>query len=280
MKPLLFFTSVLCFFLSCQSGSDRNSGENTSDSAGNSRTENAAFGKLLDAEGMDGTILVYDPEKDHWYSNDFKRAERGYIPASTFKIPNSIIGLETGVISSEHHMFRWDGKPQWQKAWEKDMDLPEAFKVSCVPCYRELARKVGRKRMEDWLQKLNFGDMVVDSLDMFWLAGKSRISCFEQTDFLKRLNENKLAIKPATRDLLRKIMLTDSSASYKLYGKTGWGDQDSLAVLWFNGFVETAGKTYYVCLNATPKIGIDPATVTDKRKTLCVQALKEIGFIR
>lgn len=280
MKPFLFFIAAFCLFLSCGTGSDKNSAENASDTAGKTRTTNAAFGKLLDAEGLIGSILVHDPEKDRWYSNDYKRAETGFIPASTFKIPNSIIGLETGVISGEHHIFKWDGKAQWQKAWEKDMELSEAFKVSCVPCYRELARKVGRKRMEDWLQKLNFGDMVVDSLDMFWLTGKSRISCFEQTDFLKRLNENKLAIKPETRDLLRKIMLTDSGAGYKLFGKTGWGDQDSLDVLWFNGFVESAGKTYYVCLNATPKIGIDPATVVEKRKGICLQALREMGFIK
>lgn len=238
------------------------------------------FGKLLDTAGFDGTILVYDPSINTWFSNDFQRCDTGYIPASTFKIVNSIIGIETGVISNEHHVFQWNGERYPMKNWEQDLELKDAFRYSCVPCYRGLARSIGRERMEKWLLKLNFGDMVVDSIDLFWLWGKSRITAFEQVDFMRRFNEGKLAIKPETRDLMRKIMVADSSADYILRGKTGWGLRDHSDILWFTGFAETQKDTVYVCLATFPKKGINAGTLTGKRQHLALQALKTLGYIR
>ena len=71
----------------------------------------------------------------------------GHLPASTFKIPNSIIALETGLIEDDSTLIKWDGDERRLPAWEQDLVFRDAFHYSCVPCYQEIARKIGEKRM-------------------------------------------------------------------------------------------------------------------------------------
>ena len=143
---------------------------------------------ILDSADVSGSILVYDLQKDVYYSNDFEWAETGHLPASTFKITNSVIALETGVVESENTIFKWNGEKRWLKVWEQDLNLHDAFHYSCVPCYQDVAKRIGAKRMNEYLKKFNYGNIDVDSsnIDVFWLEGNSTISQFQQIDFLKR----------------------------------------------------------------------------------------------
>ena len=111
------------------------------------------FQTLIDSANVEGAILLYDFEKDVFYSNNFIWAKEGKLPASTFKIANSIIGLETGVIESDSMIFKWDGEPKGNTNWEQDLVLRDAFHVSCVPCYQGVALKIGDKRMNQYLDK-------------------------------------------------------------------------------------------------------------------------------
>jgi beta-lactamase class D len=113
------------------------------------------FGKILDSLKVKGAVLIYDVKNNTYYSNDFAWAKTGIIPASTFKIPNSIIALETGIIQNDSVIFKWNGEKRNFKKWEQDLTFKKAFQVSCVPCYQEIARKVGVKRMKTYLKKLN-----------------------------------------------------------------------------------------------------------------------------
>jgi len=91
------------------------------------------FKRILDSTGLVGSILIFDKNKNSYYSNDFKRSETGYLPASTFKIVNSIIALETGVVEDDSTKFKWDGKKRFLPQWEQDLILKDAFHFSCVP---------------------------------------------------------------------------------------------------------------------------------------------------
>ncbi len=106
------------------------------------------FQEILDSTKLDGAILIYDLTNDIYYSNNFDWCKKGKLPASTFKIPNSIIALETGVVKSDSTIFKWNGEPRYLKAWERDITFKEAFYYSCVPCYQEVARKIGVERMK------------------------------------------------------------------------------------------------------------------------------------
>jgi beta-lactamase class D len=212
------------------------------------------FGKILDSLKVKGSILIYDINKKTYYSNDFAWAKRGNLPASTFKIPNSIIGLETGVVKSDSTIFKWNGEKRWMKAWEQDLTLKQAFRVSCVPCYQEIARKVGVKRMKAYLKKLNYNTMVFDTLtiDNFWLEGKSRISQMQQVDFLKRLYFSELPISKRTELIMKDIMEVERKEDYVLRGKTGLSVENEKRNGWFVGYLENKNGVYFFATNIEP----------------------------
>jgi beta-lactamase class D len=213
------------------------------------------FNSILENLKVKGAILIYDVKNNTYYSNDFAWAKTGIIPASTFKIPNSIIALETGVIANDSVVFKWEGEKRKFKKWEQDLTFKQAFQVSCVPCYQEIARKIGVKRMKTYLKKLNYSRMVFDTLtiDNFWLTGKSKITQMQQIDFLNRLYFSKLPISKNTENVLKNIMLIEKSESYTLSGKTGWGMRSDLDNGWFVGYLETQNTVYFFATNVEMK---------------------------
>ncbi|MDF7813674.1 class D beta-lactamase [Hymenobacter sp. YC55] len=228
------------------------------------------FQKHFSQYGLQGSFLLYDEQAARFTAYDLKRCRQGFLPASTFKIPNTIIGLETGVIQDTSQIMKWDGQKRSFPQWNQDMTLAQALRVSCVPCYQQIARGVGAKRYNEKLSNLRFGAMRVTeaTVDSFWLTGSSRITQFQQIDFLRRLYANQL---PATREhqqTTKALLELRRTAGYRLYGKTGWtGRAVGLAAPidngWFVGWLErTDGRTFYFALNAEPQPG---RTVADTK---------------
>jgi beta-lactamase class D OXA-209 len=213
------------------------------------------LGSILDSLQVKGTILIYDVKNKTYYSNDFSWAKTGFIPASTFKIPNSIIALETGVVQSDSAIFKWDGEKRRFKKWEEDLTFKKAFQVSCVPCYQEIARKIGVKRMQSYLQKLNYRGMIFDTLtiDKFWLEGKSRITPMQQIDFLERFYFSKLPISKRTETILKDIMQIEKTERYTLSGKSGWGMRNDINNGWLVGYIEAKNRLYFFATNIEKK---------------------------
>ena len=98
-------------------------------------------------QGAVGTSMLYDAAADSLTAVNRARAETRYVPASTFKIANSLIALETGVVQDESEIVPYGGKPQPIKAWERDMSIREAIAMSNVPIYQEIARHVASRAM-------------------------------------------------------------------------------------------------------------------------------------
>jgi len=239
------------------------------------------FNTLLDTHKLTGTILIYEVQKETYYTNDHSTSKTGAIPASTFKIPNSIIGLETGNLADETTVFKWDGRKRAYPMWEKDLTLKEAFQVSCVPCYQELARSIGVDTMQSYLDKLGYGGMDVnqDNLDMFWLAGDSRISPMEQIKFLRRLYKGELPISTTTTETLKNIMKMETNKVYSLSGKTGWAVIGEENIGWFVGYLENQNGMYYFATRITPKTDLDTDNFIKARKQITLDAFKKLGII-
>ena len=240
------------------------------------------FQSIIDSSDVKGSILIYDLNKDIYYSNDFEWSNKGNLPASTFKIANSIIGLETGVIENDSVIFKWDGEKKWLKNWEQDLILRDAFQFSCVHCYQEVARKVGSKRMNDYVSKLNYGNLEIDStnIDKFWLEGESRISQMQQIDFLKRLYNFELPISKRTESIMRNIMLIEETDQYKLSGKSGLSNNNGEYNGWFVGFVEFKNNTYLFATNLEPKKEFDFDSFIKKRLDLTLLGLRKLNVLK
>lgn len=234
-----------------------------------------AFQSILDSAQVNGSILVYDSRKNIYYSNDFERCSQGHLPASTFKIPNSIIALETGVVESDSTLFQWDGEKRRLAIWEQDLIFRDAFHRSCVPCYQEIARKIGFSRMQEYLSKLDYGEMVVDSatIDLFWLEGDSKISPFQQIDFLQRFYNSELPISSRTEDIMKKLMVIEENEGYRLSGKTGWSIRNGNNNGWFVGYLEKGPDVYIFATNIDPSTEFNMDLFPMIRKDITLTAL-------
>lgn len=240
------------------------------------------FEKIIDSANVEGAILIYDLKNDKYYSNDFNWAKKRNLPASTFKITNSIIALETGVVENDSTLLKWNGEKRRFKNWEQDLILRDAFHFSCVPCYQEIARKVGENKMNKFLKKLDYGNMKVDSsnLDLFWLEGESSITQFQQIDFLKRLYQSELPISERTEMIMKRMIVIEDTDDYKLSGKTGWSIRNGNNNGWFVGYVETQSKIYFFATNVEPKQQFDMNMFPMIRKDVTFKAFEQMKIIK
>ena len=238
------------------------------------------FQKILDASGVHGSILIW--RDGTYYSNDFDWAVTGQLPASTFKIPNSMIALELGIMTDDSTLILWDGQPKYLKSWERDLYFREAFHYSCVPCYQEIAREIGVERMKDYMDRLLYGSMKFDStnLDMFWLEGDSRINQYQQISFLKTFNEQRLPISARTYNIMQRMMVIEENEEYILRGKTGWSVQNNKDNCWFVGFVRTDKEFSYFATNIEPGEDTVMDSLFSIRKAVTFDALKSLGVLK
>lgn len=239
------------------------------------------FQAIIDSLNVTGAVLIYDLNKDTYYSNNFEWTKIGRLPASTFKIANSIIALETKVVENDSTLFKWNGEKRAYKNWEQDLILKNAFQYSCVPCYQEIAKKIGVKRMNEYLQKLQYGDMIVTSknLDVFWLEGESKINQYQQIDFLKRLVKSELKISKRTEEIMKRISFIEENKGYKLYGKTGLSIRNGNYNGWFVGYIELQNNTYFFATNIEPKKNFNSNSFIKKRRDITLSAFRKINVI-
>lgn len=238
------------------------------------------IGELFREAGVRGTFVVYDEERDLLTGFDEARARERFVPASTFKIPNTLIGLSAGSVASVDEVLPYGGGPQFLKAWEQDMSLRDAIVVSNVPVYRELARRTGLETMRASVRKLNYGNAEIgDRVDRFWLEGPLRVSAVEQAFFLNDLARGRLPFPAQAQADTREITLLESGPGWELHGKTGLlmdGDvEGDPAIGWWVGWVVKDGRVHAFALNLAVRRPDDK----DRRVPLGKSALKALRIL-
>jgi beta-lactamase class D len=101
--------------------------------------EDAAIADLFNKAGVAGTILIESTKTGQRFVHNDTRSKQPFTAASTFKVLNTLIALEEGVIAAADSTIRWNGTLYEIADWNRDQTLETAFKVSCVWCYQELA---------------------------------------------------------------------------------------------------------------------------------------------
>lgn len=211
----------------------------------------------FDAKGVRGTFVLFEPQKDRYLVFNEARARSRYLPASTFKFANALIGLEVGSITDEMEVFPWDGKPKLRAAWERDQTLESGMRESTVWMFQEVARRTGKQRMMEWLQRLDYGNQAMaGGIDLFWLQGGLRISAVEQVDFLRKLAEGELPMSQRSQRVVKNALVVEKRNGYTLYAKTGSSGAVKNPVSWWVGWVERQGRPVgYFAMNFTPAKG-------------------------
>ncbi len=233
----------------------------------------------FDSAKVTGTFALFDNGQGHFTIYNLSRfKDSAYTPASTFKIVNSLIGLQTGRIINEKMIIKWDGIKRWNEDWNKDLSMEEAFKVSAVPYYQEVARRIGKDTMQGWLDSLKYGNHKIGNrVDSFWLDNSLKITSDEQLGLVKKLYFGQLPFNKTTMDIVKKVMVHENNANYILSYKTGWGfKENGNALGWIVGWIEENKHPYFFVLNLE---GNHDTNIYAVRQKMLTEILKKLGFL-
>lgn len=241
-----------------------------------SRIERADWGRHFQAAGVQGTLVLLKHGSAQAQVYNPAGAATPYLPASTFKVVNALIALETGVASGRDEVFPWDGVKRSPAAWNKDLTLREAFAVSSVPTFQVIARKIGTERMARYVREARYGNQNIGgAIDTFWLQGDLNITALQQVDFLQRLNRGQLPFSKKNMDTVKDLMVVDKGADWVLRAKTGWVVRDKPNVGWWVGWLERRGEVWYFAL----AIDLDKAEQAKARQDIVRAVLKQEGLL-
>lgn len=232
----------------------------------------------FDSFKVTGSFALYDNATGTFVIHNLKRfKDSAYTPASTFKIVNSLIGIETGRIVDEKMIIKWDGVVRSIPDWNKDLTMAEAFKVSAVPYYQEIARRIGKDTMQLWLDSLKYGNHQIGNyIDSFWLSKTLKVTADEQLGLMKKLYFGKLPFQKRTQDIVKRVMLRESTANYQLSYKTGLGSTpNGRSLAWVVGWIEENKHPYFFVLNIEAAADADLVKI---RMDLFKKIMTEQGF--
>lgn len=232
-----------------------------------------------------GTFVLLDGQTGRTIYHNPERAGTRFLPASTFKIPNTLIALESGVASGPDFALAWDStaaprQSWWPAVWGKDHTLRTALPNSVVWYYQELARRIGPERMRAYLDRFDYGNEEIGGgIDRFWLTGDLRISPDEQVAFLRRFYNGELGVSPRSTEIAKQLLVLEDSTGYRLSGKTGWAalDEENGApdVGWLVGYLERGDEVYFFATNIEIHKNEDAAA----RLAITKGILRELGLL-
>ena len=204
-------------------------------------------------------------------------AEQRFVPASTFKVANALIGLSVGAVRSVDQVIPYTGDANpFMREWLEPMGLRGAMKVSNVPLYQELARRIGLARMREAIQRLGYGNEQIGSnVTTFWLRGPLAISAVEQTRFLSGLAHQRLPFPRRAQQQVAEITQVDSGPGWSLHAKTGWQNAPGAGVGWWVGWVQRGERITPFALN----LAMAGAADAPKREQLGRRSLQALGIL-
>lgn len=251
----------------------------------NNVTQDKKLKKYFDDNKVEGCFALMNNATGKFTVYNLSRyRDSSYLPASTFKIINSLIGLQTGKISSDSMVIKWDGVKRRVDDWNKDLTMYEAFRVSAVNYYQEVARRIGKDTMEHWLNIVKYGaksdtDKIVikTAVDSFWLDNSLKVTPDQELGVVKQLYFDQLPFFKSYQETVKRAMLFESNSNYRLGYKTGWGfTENNHAIGWIVGWIEENNHPYFFVLNIeSPDRNYDMWKV---RMKMLKDILKEQGF--
>lgn len=249
-------------------------------SSNNITTDNS-LKKYFDEQKSDGCFALFNNGTGQFTIYNLPRyRDSAFLPASTFKIINALIGLQTGVITNDSMIIKWDGVVRPVPEWNQDLSMYRAFRYSAVPYFQEVARRIGKDTMQHWLDSLSYGTKKIKTrIDTFWLDNSLTITPDEELGVVKRLYFNQLPFFNAYQATVKKAMLFEDKPQYALYYKTGLGTKpDGRPLAWVVGWIEENRHPYFFVLNMEIKDA--SINLQEARMTALRNILTQLGFFK
>lgn len=236
----------------------------------------AIFAQTFEEQKVDGVFVLVDSQHEELYISDDQRATTEYLPASTFKIFNALVALETGAVKNIDEVVPWDRINRDTPGWNENMNMRTAFERSAIWFFQEMARRIGEDRMQEWVEKAKYGNQTISGgLDRFWLTGDIRISPYQQVRFLESLYNGSTPFSEETVAQVKELMHHEQIEGYTLYGKTGLVQSTDPMIGWFVGFLEKGEKVYFFSCN----MDVNRESDKEKRLEITKEILKKLELI-
>ena len=282
-RNLLFFIAILSFVYGCSPSKQADKKSNILvKKAMNVRND---FKGYFDSCGVDGSIAIYDVEGQKWIVSDTVGIETETLPASTFKIINLLIALETKTIKDENEIVKWVGSTDTVKYGYRpdiyhDMSVKEAFKLSAGWVFVELAKKMGKDTYKKYITESKYGNNNLSQSEAdFWNFGNFGISPKNQVEFLKSLYEEKLPFSKRNTDTVKNVMITEQTEEYNIRGKTGWTRENNINTGWWTGYIETKKGTYIFATRLLQDRKKNRSDFGSCRKEITKKVFRDLGII-
>lgn len=221
--------------------------------------------------------MLFNNSQGSFKVYNIDRAKERFLPASTFKIFNSLVGFETGVIKDTAMVIPWDSVVRSRPEINQSLSMQQAFRLSSVPYFQEVARRITKPVMQKWLDTVKYGNMKISKIDTFWLDNSLQISPDEELGFVKKLYFDQLPFHKLSMQWVRNVMLMEKTPKYSLSYKTGWGMEGRKQIGWVTGWVEENGHPAFFVLNIEsedPKIDM-----VNIRMNILKNILRDAGYL-
>lgn len=244
------------------------------------------FKKYFDDCNVDGAIAIYDNKNHKWIVSDTVATRKETLPASTFKIINLLIALETKNILSENDIVKWPGstdtiKYDYRPNIYHDISVKEAFEVSAGWAFIELAKKIGKDNYKKYLKRCHYGNLDLSQTDPdFWNFGAFGISPINQVEFLKNFYDEKLPFSKRNIDIVKKVMITEQNQEYTIHSKTGWTREDNINTGWWVGYLENKNGTYFFATRLLQDRKQNSASFGNCRKEITKSVFRDLNVIQ
>lgn len=237
--------------------------------------------KHFDAQKVEGSFAMFDNSRGQHIIYNPQRDTTRFMPASTFKIVNALVALQTGRLSTDSSIIPWDSVVRSNPEWNRDLPLYEAFRVSSVPHFQWIARQVGRDTMQRYLDSIHYGNMKIGpKIDSFWLDNTLKISPDEQVGLVKMVYFRQFKfMRQSVQEQVKRMMIQENNTTYQLAYKTGWGQTGAGNELgWMVGWIEENRHVYFFALNLESTD--HQINMREVRKQLLTAILTDLGFFK
>ena len=282
-KYLFFSFLIIAFFFSCTSSNKSASGNFTTDKE--DVIVRPDFKNYFDNCHAEGSIVIFDRNKKQWILSDTVGVRKETLPASTFKIINLLISLETKTLQDENEVVKWVGctdtvKYGYRPDIYHDMSVKEAFSVSAGWVFVELAKKIGKQKYKEYLSICSYGNLDLSQKDDdFWNFGRFAITPVNQVAFLKKLYEGKLPFSKRNMEIVKKVMITEQTSAYTLGSKTGWTRDKGINTGGWVGYIDNKNGVYFFATRLLQNRKINSPDFGSCRKEVTKSILGELKIL-
>ena len=227
-------------------------------------------------QAVDGTIVIADERSGEMLAYDVERAQKRFMPASTFKVPHALFALDAGAVRDEFQVIRWDGVKRDFDGWNQDQTLRSSMRHSTVWVYQEFAVRSVRCAKR-YLTRIQYGNADPSGgVDRFWLDGALGFQPWNRWISCENCIRNELPFRVEHQRLVKDIMIVEAGRDWILRAKTGWQARVEPQIGWWVGWVETPTGAVIFALNIDLPGGMKDAP---KREAIVRSILQSIGAL-